>query len=172
MSDTLFEFPETAKALQEYADYLVEEYRRNLIEHGHRATGNLISSLHTVVHVGEGSFSVDLYLEDYYKYLEKERLKGSLPPVNKILEWIQVKPILPHPNEDGKLPTEEQLAWAIAKNMENEGAPTKDGKQVPATKDLANAMESAEQNYLGRIEEAVATDLQAQFKSIISLIIS
>lgn len=169
--DNLFEFPHLTEALAAYGDYVVEKYRENLVEGGHKASGKLMSSLHTVVNVGDHSMSVDLYLEDYYKYLERERLKGSLPPVNKILEWIRIKPILPKPDSRGKLPTEEQLAWAISKNMEKIGAPSKDGLPVEPDKPLTNALESAEINYLGNIERAIELDLEEHLTSIMEILI-
>lgn len=172
MSDVLFDFPNLSIALKEYGDFLVTEYKGNLEKNGHRATGQLISSIYSVINIGQNSASVELHLADYYKYLEKERLKGSLPPVNKILEWIQVKPILPRPDENGKLPTEEQLAWAIAKNMEKEGAPTRDGMPVEPTKDLGEAIGTTDEFFWGKIEEALVEDLESMFNSSISILMA
>ena len=167
----LFEFPNLSQALADYADYLTNTYKTSLELHNHRATGRLISSIHTVITIGENSADVELHMEDYYIYLEKERLIGSLPPVNKILEWIQVKGILPHPDSNGRIPTEEQLAWAIAKNMEKNGAPTEDGLPVEPTKDLDTSLEQTDMQFWGRIEDAITKDLENMLRSSIDILI-
>ena len=169
--DVLFEFPNTTQALNDYANFLVNEYKSELELHNHRSSGKLISSISSIITIGENSAEVSLSMEDYYKYLEKERLKGSMPPIDSILEWIRTKPILPRPDENGRIPREEQLAWAIAKNMEKNGAPTEDGLPVPPTKDLGTAVEKTDMMFWGIIEEALVKDLEAMLKSSISILI-
>lgn len=164
MSDELFKFPETSKVLAEYAQFIEQQYKANLEKDGHKATGKLISSVSTVVVIGDTSMTVEMHLEDYYKYLEKERLKGKMPPVNAILDWVKVKL---------NLPTEKQnsVAWAIAKNMKKIGAPSKDSLPVEPTFPLGKAKETADSTFWGRIETALQNDLEANLTSIISLLI-
>ena len=57
---------------------------------------------------------------DYWKWAEYGRKPGKFPPIEKIKEWIKVKPILPRPT-DGKLPTENQLAFLIARKIATKG---------------------------------------------------
>ena len=117
-----------------------------------------------MVNIGDTEMSVDLYVEDYYKYLEKERLIGKMPPVNAILDWVKVKLNLPTEKQNG-------VAWAIAKNMEKIGAPSRDSLPVEPTFDLRRAIESSDTNYLGKIENALQEDLEANLTSILSVLI-
>ena len=163
--DELIKFPNTQKVLEEYAGFIKEQYKRNLEANGHRATGKLIDSIHTEVKIGDVSMSVDMYLEDYYKYVEKGRNAGKRPPINAILDWVKVKLNLPTENEN------KSAAFAIAKNMEKIGAPSRDSLPVEPTFDLKNAKETADANYWGRIEQALQQDLKDNFTSMMSLLI-
>ena len=169
--DTLFKFPALAQVLAEYADYITTTYKQNLEKSGHKATGKLISSVHTVVNIGDFNASVDMYLEDYYKYVEKGRNEGSFPPVNKILEWIRIKPIIPRPDSNGKVPTEQQLAYLIGRNMMEKGSPTQNGLPTPPTFDLRHAKETADSSYISRIEQAIQEDLSNELTSVVSMLI-
>ena len=150
--------------LGEYATYIENEYKSNLEKNGHKATGNLISSVHTVVNIGDYSMSVDMYLADYYKYVEKGRNAGKMPPIKPILDWVKIKLRLPREKENG-------VAWAIAKNMEKIGVPSRDGLPTEPTRDLAKAKETTDSLYWYKIEEALQKDLSDNFTSIMSLLI-
>lgn len=115
----LISFPRLQQVLADYADDIVYRYKESLSENDRRATGELITSVHSTVTVNQTEYAIDLSLKDYYIFIENGT-RPHMPPVNKILEWVKVKPVLPRPN-GGKLPTEEQLAWMIAKKIEREG---------------------------------------------------
>lgn len=169
--EDLFDMPNLAEALKMYGDYLVEEYRKNLKESGHFASGKLYSSLHTEIVAGGNTYDVNLYLEDYYKYVEHGRMAGNRPPINKILDWIRIKPVLPRPDKNGKLPTEEQLAFLISRSIGRIGSPGKDGLPVEPTHDLQRAMETTHNYYLGLIEQAIDKDLSEHYESLLRLVI-
>ena len=128
---------------------IADRYKTNLEASGRRATGNLITSVNTTVTTDEQSFTIELQLEDYYKYVEEGRSAGRFPPVDKILEWIKVKPILPTPDARGKLPTERQLAFLIGRKIANEG--------FQGSHDLEHTMQ--EVDYEAIIEEALDQDV-------------
>jgi hypothetical protein len=44
-------------------------------------------------------------LPEYWKYVEDGRKSGKYPPLETIKKWIEVKPVLPRPLANGKLPT-------------------------------------------------------------------
>jgi hypothetical protein len=142
-------FNHLQQALAQYGEAIADRYKTNLEASGRRATGNLISSVNTKVTVDEQTFVIELSLEDYYYYVENGRSAGRFPPVDKILEWIRVKPILPTPDINGKLPTEKQLAFLIGRKIANEG--------FEGTKDLEHTME--EVDYEAIIEEALDQDV-------------
>jgi hypothetical protein len=145
----MIEFKHLQQALAQYGDAIADRYKVNLEASGRRATGDLISSVNTKVTVNEQSFEIDLELEDYYKYVEQGRAAGKFPPVDKILQWIRVKPILPQPDSRGKLPTENQLAFLIGRKIANEG--------FQGTYDLEHTLQ--EVDYEAIIEEALDQDV-------------
>ena len=56
----------------------------------------------------------------YWKYVDNGRKAGKWPPIDKIIEWIKVKPIIPD-NRFGRLPTEKQLAYLIGRKIYEKG---------------------------------------------------
>ena len=145
----MIEFKHLQEALAQYAKAIEDQYKTNLEQSGRRATGNLITSINTKVDVNGSLFEIELQLEDYWKYVEQGRGAGKFPPVDKIIEWIRVKPILPYPDSRGKLPTENQLAFLIGRKIANEG--------FEGTNDLEHTMQ--EVNYEQIIEEALDQDI-------------
>ena len=153
----MIEFKNLQEALAQYAQAIADRYKTNLESSGRRATGQLITSVNTVVVVNENEFAIDLNLEDYWKYVEEGRGAGKFPPPDKILEWIRVKPILPTPLANGKLPTEQQLAFLIGRKIANEG--------FEGTHDLQHTMEEVDYNAI--IEEALDKDIMGGLDEIL-----
>ena len=145
----MIEFKHLEKALKDYADAIREGYKENLEKNNRRATGNLITSINSKVNVDGNEFEIELQLADYWYYVENGRGAGGFPPINKILEWIRVKPILPHPDKNGKLPTENQLAFLIGRKIANEG--------FEGSNDLENTLKEVDYNAI--IEEALDKDV-------------
>lgn len=153
----MIEFKNLQEALAQYAQAIADKYKTNLESSGRRASGQLITSVNTVVVVNENEFAIDLNLEDYWKYVEEGRGAGKFPPPDKILEWIRVKPILPTPLANGKLPTEQQLAFLIGRKIANEG--------FEGTHDLQHTME--EVDYEEIIVEALDKDIMGGLDEIL-----
>ena len=108
-TSTLSEFPRVYEVLERYAEEFIEQYRLNLVESGRPASGRLADSLTYKVDMGANVYAVDISLLDYWKYIESGT-RPHWPPVSAIREWIKVKPVIPRPMANGKLPTESQLA--------------------------------------------------------------
>ena len=111
-------------SIDEALDSLMNEfqyaYASKLIDTNHTATGNLaLNQKHHFVFDGR-YYRIYLSLEDYWKYLENGT-KPHFPPIDKIAEWIRIKPVLPRPNAKGKLPTQNQLAFMIARSISIKG---------------------------------------------------
>lgn len=106
-------------SIEKAVDELMYAYASAIIDSGHSASGDLALNQQKVVEYDGKYFKVSLLLEDYWKYLE-EGTQPHFPPINKIKEWIRVKPILPR-EKDGKLPTQEQLAYMIGRKISKEG---------------------------------------------------
>ena len=88
-------YDNTIRLLEEYGRQFAEQYKQNLLNSGRTATSNLINSISTRVVVNDTAIELYLDLADYYYYIENGRSAGSFPPVDKILQWIHAKPILP-----------------------------------------------------------------------------
>lgn len=154
----MIEFKHLQEALAQYAKAIEDQYKTNLEQSGRRATGNLITSINTKVDVNGSLFEIELQLEDYWKYVEEGRGAGKFPPVDKILEWIRVKPILPYPDSRGKLPTEKQLAFLISRKISEVG--------TTGSHDLERTLQEIEYDWEERIMEALDQDIMDCFDSL------
>ena len=143
--------------LERYGAEFIELYKLNLVQSGRPASGKLAESLSYHVNLGTNVYAVDISLLEYWKYIENGTLP-HFPPVSAIREWIRVKPVIPRPFENGKLPTESQLAFLIARKISRVGT------------EGINDFERANDEVFARMEmslaEAVTEDLQRQVSVI------
>lgn len=160
MSDFIV-FQRLAEVLGEFGEAIAEQYKANLTESNRNASHNLYNSIRSNVRVNGTTYDVTLSMESYWRFIEYGT-KPHMPPVSKILEWVQIKPVLPTPMANGKLPTEEQLSWMIAKKIEREGT---EGKP-----DLENALESLLDEWERRISDALDEDITDCFDRVWALI--
>lgn len=110
------EFKHLEEVLQRYGKTVATEYARLAPE----ATGNLAGSvMFSVDHRGI-QYKVILDLLSYWKYVEYGRRAGKMPPIQAIMDWIKVKPVIPR-ERDGVLPTEKQLAFLISRSIGKKG---------------------------------------------------
>lgn len=144
-------------AIEKVANDFVAAYRQQVIGSGHFASGRLNDSLSTKVWLHDDSVTVTIDGEAYAKYLNNGT-RPHFPPVDKILEWIRVKPVLPRPMGNGKLPTERQLAFLIARKISEDGTPaTHILEDTLKDFDFVNKLKQTIQNELGKqIERVVA----------------
>ena len=84
------------------------------------ATGTLANSIKDIVKFDGKYLTVSIQLEDYWKWVENGRKAGKFPPIEKIKEWIKVKPVLPY-TRGKRLPNENQLAYLIGRKIAREG---------------------------------------------------
>ena len=121
-SEVLSEFLAT---LDEYAERAKELYKRKLTDKGINASYKLL-------------------------YVENGRGPGKFPPIDKILEWIRVKPVIPYTDSRGRLPTEEQLAFLIARKIAEQGT---EGRNV-----LFETVDELNRYYLPLLQKALDDD--------------
>lgn len=107
--------------LDEYAEKARSLYKQKLTEKEINASYKLLNSVETTVKRGDDTFTVSINLEDYWIYVENGRGPGKFPPIDKILEWIRVKPVIPYTDSRGRLPTEESLAFLISRKIAEQG---------------------------------------------------
>jgi len=136
--------------LNEYAQKAKELYKRKLTDKEINASYKLLNSVETVVRRNDDEFIVTINLEDYWYYVENGRGPGKFPPIDKILEWIRVKPVIPYTDSRGRLPTEEQLAFLIARKIANEG--------TEGRKELFETVDELNRHYLPLLQKALDDD--------------
>lgn len=144
------DFKALRKALQDLAKDFRIRYRENLEESDRIASKDLYNSIKTKVKVGQGYYEVVMDLAAYWKYVEEDT-RPHWPPRDKILSWIQVKPIIPYPGIDGRVPTQEQLAFLISRKIATEG--------TEGSHDLRKTKDEIIPWYRERIEEALGRDM-------------
>lgn len=114
-------FENIKDVLNDFGKYLVEEYKDQLILNDVNASDELYNSVVYSVSQNKNVFEVKLELADYWKYVENGRKAGKWPPISAIEKWIEIKPVLPRPMDNGKLPTTQQLAFLISRKIGLEG---------------------------------------------------
>ena len=158
-------FENLVKCMSELAEEIKEAYKGRLDTEGINASGKLSNSVKADLRINGTVYEAVLQLEDYWKYIEKGRPKtqnnGNGELRRAILEWIRVKPVIPQPY-NGKLPTEEQLAYLISRKIHRYGY---EGKQP-----LHNTLEDMKDVIYERIEEALAKDLATDILNILRTI--
>lgn len=136
----LIELTELQRVLQDLANDIRDNYKEHLqfnsrfTELGVPAgySQRLIDSVKTQVVVGDREWEVTMTLNDYWKYVEDDT-KPHFPPVNKILEWVQIKPVIPRPDSKGRIPSPKSLAFLIGRSISRKG--TKGSHDLQAVKD-------------------------------------
>lgn len=148
----LIELNELLQTLMDLARDVEERYRQNLASSKRYTTEyTLLDSVRTEVKVADRGYEVTMSLKDYWKYVEYDT-KPHFPPVDKILSWIQIKPIFPKPDSLGRKPTENQLAYLIGRKISVKG--------TTGTHDLRHAKDEIIPQYQERLSKALGHDVQ------------
>lgn len=157
MEDELLTFPHLQDVLERFAIELRNTYQDNLIKNNRIASGKLLNTVECKVKKGKNSYSVMMNLQDYWKWIESGRPPttggGSGDLKRAILDWIRIKPVLPQPDKNGKLPTPEQLAYLISRKIHTFG--------YEGTHDLRKATDDV----YDRFVEAIYTAIDKDFDS-------
>lgn len=144
--------------LREYGEEVARNYKEMIVERGHNASGDLVNSIATRVVADGRAFEVQMDLKAYWKYLE-EGTKPHWPPRSAILRWIQVKPVIPQPGRDGRIPTQEQLAFLISRKIAREG--------TPATHLLEKTKDAVLPLFRQRLAEALGRDFENYIRKVV-----
>lgn len=138
------------RVLIQFADRFIEIARDNLRNNNTNASGELDQSLEKIVEIGEDSFSVKISMADYWYYVENGR---KFPPPPAIRSWIEVKPVTPYPDSQGRIPTVDQLTFLISRKISREG--------TSAQPFFEPAKEQAIREFSQAIDDAIAADIDA-----------
>ena len=156
--DKLIDLPHVQAVMEEMAIAIRNEYQDNLIRNDRIASGDLLNNIEYEITRGDFTYTIYVKMRDYWYYVENGRKAGKMPPIDNILNWIRVKPVLPRPNAEGKLPTPQQLAFLIARKIGKEG--------TEGTQDLRKATDTIWDTFEDRLYEAIDEDVDAAFIQI------
>ena len=151
--DKLIDLPHVQAVMEEMAIAIRNEYQDNLIRNDRIASGDLLNNIEYEVTRGDFTYTIYVKMKDYWYYVENGRKAGKWPPIDNILNWIKIKPVLPRPNAEGKLPTPQQLAFLIARKIGEEG--------TEGTQDLRKATDTIWDTFEDRLYEAIDEDVDA-----------
>lgn len=154
-------FDNVINVMGQYGNDVVNTYRQSLEDNDKKASGNLISSIGYDIQIDGNHLRCELNMADYYYYVENGRKAGKFPPPDKILEWIQVKPVKPY-EKNGRIPTEKQLAYLIGKKISEEGI--KPSPILEATLNILN------EKYMPLFHEAVQKDIGDMAGNLLSIL--
>lgn len=106
--------------IQDITNNFCNELKNRLAENKTNATGDLSNSIKGLVKYDGKYLTVSIRLNEYWRYIENGT-KPHFPPIDAIKKWISVKPVLPRPLKNGKLPTTNQLAYLIGRKIAKKG---------------------------------------------------
>ena len=99
----------------EICNQIADIYRKKMDAADYNKQGELYNFKWTT-EWKDNLFEVYFELPSYFPFAEYGRRPGKMPPVNKILQWIEFKHLVPRSN-NGRVPTTKQLAFAISKHI-------------------------------------------------------
>lgn len=157
----MIEYTNVMNVLNDFGKFLVDEYKDALILNDVNASNTLYNSISYIVENGNNSFEVKLSLVDYWRRVEEGRKPGKFPPISAIEKWIEIKPVLPRPMSNGKLPTTAQLAFLISRKIALEGIEPR-----PLLQETIDNVWDVMEEYL---EEALVKDIQGNWNIIVGM---
>lgn len=166
----LISLDNVALALEEYGREVRNKYQDELISGDRIASGKLLNSVDFRVVSDNGTYEVQLLLMNYWKYLEygiKGKKNPNSPFANPgwkaypfIKEWIKVKPVLPRPMKNGKLPTLNQLSFLITRSIVKNG--TSPGEE------LQDSLEAVNERFRDKLIVALQKDAEQLMRYVVS----
>ena len=158
------------ETLEQYAQDVRNAYQDKLINNDRIASGKLLNSVEYQVVFNGVEYEVQLTLEKYWKYLEygiSGKDKNTDRPFGHtgwgayphILEWVRVKPVLPRPDRNGKLPSQKTLAGAITASLIKNG--------IEPGNEMRDAITQMNMRYKDKLIIALQKDMQVLMKVII-----
>ena len=162
----LIDLTELQQVLQDLANDIRDNYKEHLefndryteLEVPSGYTQKLIDSVKTQVVVGDQAYEVTMTLNDYWKYVEDDT-KPHFPPPNKILEWVEIKPVIPRPLASGKIPSPKQLAFLIGRAISEHG--------TKGSHDLQQVKDGVIPFYRDKIAAALGRDMENYIRKVV-----
>lgn len=149
-----------SKVLDDFANEFADLYKSKLI--GVNSSYELSNSVELISVVeNNNKYKVIFKALSYWENIEFGREVGkSSPPIDSILRWIEIKPIIPYPY-NGKLPTNKQLAYLISRSIKEKGISPK-----PILKDTLTELVRV---YTPLFTESIKSDLNNEITFILNV---
>lgn len=148
---TLLQLDNLYDILVELGENVRRGYVNKLVKNGHPTQENTLASTVTSEVIVKGTtYEVVLNLQDYWKYVE-EGTRPHWPPISAIAHWVQIKPVIPRPDEKGNIPSQQSLAFLISRKIAREG--------TQGTHDLKETTDALLGYYEDLIKEALERDV-------------
>lgn len=148
----------TYEVLKEYAIELRNTLQDSYINDDRIATGDLLNSVEYIIEKDDRQIEVSLQLKEWWKYVEEDT-KPHFPPPDAMLNYIKAKPILPKPDNNGKLPTPNQLAYLIGRKISEVG--------TTGTHNVRDTVRLINERYEEKIGQAISEDINNELDVII-----
>lgn len=146
-----------SEVLNAYAVEVRNLYQDKLIKEGRIASGDLLNSVECRVESNGREYSVIINLADYWRYIETDT-EPHWPPPSALLRWITIKPVLPRPGKDGKIPTPRQLAYLIGRKIAEKG--------TEGTYALTESVAEINSKYREKFVAALTVDMNGYVRGI------
>lgn len=145
---------EETTEIRNICEQIAQVYRDKMSNAGYDPNGELMKFTWVTEYNGN-LFELYFNLQNYWQYAENGRGPGKMPPVNKILKWIEFKHLVPHSN-NGRVPTTIQLAFAISKHIAKYGT---EGKHL-----LQQTIDETYDTLVDRLVEAIADKIENELE--------
>lgn len=84
----------------------------------------------------------------------------AFPPVDALIQWIKVKPVIPRPDKRGRIPSPNSLAYLIGRKIERHG--------IDPHPTLATTIQELDAMYNERISEALGRDIGLYIRKLVA----
>ena len=142
------------KEIRDICTQICDIYRNKMDQAGYDKNGELYNFKEIVEYKGN-LFELSVSVPDYWQYAEYGRRPGKMPPINKILKWIEFKHLVPRSN-NGRVPTTIQLAFAISKHIAKYGT---EGKHL-----LQQTIDATYDTLVDRLVEVIADNIENELE--------
>ena len=167
MANELIQFDNLRAVLEEFAQEFKDQYRAGLLSHGRftqYGEDRLVDSVDAnqvsaMIQEGDEAWTVTINLNEYWKYVENDT-RPHWPPPSAILRWVEIKPVLPHPDANGRIPSPRSLAYLIGRKISREG--------TTGSHDFKTAQETTIERFRVRIRVAMVRDVQNYVRQVLA----
>lgn len=141
--------------LHQIATFLKADVKQQLIDDGHRATGDLVNSINTAIIKGVDSWVIEGSMLKYGEYVIRGREAGAKGvPIDALVKWIENKNF-----SDGIISTR-GLAFVIQKSIKKKGI---------KPSDFIDKVFEKDRDLIGRkLDNAVFNALDASLRNLIT----